>query len=137
MKHLKISFTLHSTLYTLSSILYTLFFPLSVRAENIIGGIPNPLPKYPSTQGQGLFAFLSNILKLVGTVAGIFMIVQLILAGIGYISASGDPKKTEQAWAKIYQSLIGIVIISSAFVLAAVVERITGIKILNPTIYGP
>jgi len=89
------------------------------------------------TQGQGLFLFLSNIFKLTGTIAGIIMVVQFITAGYMYISANGDIKKTETAWAKIWQSLIGLVIIASAFVLTGVVERITGIKILNPEIVGP
>jgi hypothetical protein len=106
----------------------------------IFGDITPPLNnKYftSGTQGQGLFLFLSNIFKLIGVVAGIFMIIQFIMAGYSYISANGDPKKTEAAWTKIWQSILGLVIVSSAFVLAAVVGRLTGINILNPQIYGP
>jgi len=102
-----------------------------------IGSVQNPLPQYSGTQGQGLFLFLGNVLKLVGTIAGIFMIIQIIMAGFDYISASGDVKKTEKAWAKIWQSLLGMIIIAAAFTLAAVIERITGISILTPVIYGP
>jgi len=102
----------------------------------IFGSISNPTV-YQSTQGEGLFKFISIIFRLVGTIAGIYMVFQLITAGMEYISASGDMKKTENAWNKIWQSLLGIIIIASAFVLASVMERITGIKILNPTIYGP
>lgn len=108
-----------------------------VSAATILGNVSNPLTKYSGTNGQGLFVFLGNVLKLVGTIAGIYMVVQIILAGFTYISANGDPKKTEQAWAQIWQSLLGIVIIASAFVIASVVERITGIKIISPVIYGP
>lgn len=89
------------------------------------------------TKGEGLFLLLSNIFKFAGVVAGIFFVVQLILAGFSYISANGDPKNVQAAWAKIYQSLIGLVIIASAFVIAAVVGRILGIDILNFNIYGP
>lgn len=103
----------------------------------VIGGIQNPLPKYASTQGQGLFLFLGNVLKLVSTIAGIYMIIQIIIAGYNYINAAGDLKKTEAAWAQIWQSIVGMVIIASAFVIASVVERLTGIKILSPVIYGP
>ena len=88
--------------------------------------------------GQGLFLLISNILKLAGVVAGLFFIVQIILAGYGYISANGDPKKTEAAWSKIYQSIIGLLIVASAFVLASVIGKLVGIdNILTPTIYGP
>ncbi len=104
---------------------------------NIFGPISNPLPKYTSNSGEGIFAFFSNVFKLVGTLAGIYMVFQIIMAGYGYISANGDPKKTEAAWTKIWQSVLGLVIIASAFIIASLVERFTGIKILNPTIYGP
>jgi hypothetical protein len=125
-----------SSKITLSLFIYSLLQPLTAHAQNVIGPVPNPT-RFASPNGEGLFLFLGNILKLVGTVAGIYMIIQIILGGIGYISASGDPKKAQMAWAKIYQSLMGMIIISSAFVLAAVVERITGIRILSPIIYGP
>ncbi|HOZ80799.1 MAG TPA: hypothetical protein PK370_01100 [Candidatus Woesebacteria bacterium] len=111
--------------------------PSAVNAQGLVGSISNPLPKYPSTDGSGLFLFLSNILKFAGTIAGIYMLIQIIIAGYTYISASGDPKKTDQAWAQIWQSLLGIVIIASAFTIASVIEKITGINIINPVIYGP
>ena len=99
----------------------------------MFGTINNPT-NYESTGGYGLFTLLSNIFKLAGVVAGIFFIVQLILAGYGYLSSNGDPKKTEAAWAKITQSLIGLVIVASAFVIASVVGSFLDINILEPTI---
>jgi len=102
----------------------------------IFGNITNPTA-YPSVKGQGLFTFLSNVFKFVAVAAGIYLVVQIIMAGFDYISASGDPKKIEIAGAKIWQSLLGLVIISSAFIIAGLVGRFTGINILNPQIYGP
>jgi hypothetical protein len=102
----------------------------------ILGNILNPT-KYASTQGEGLFVFLSNLFKLAGVIAGIIFIVQLITAGYDYIASSGDPKKFQTAGNKILQSLLGLVIIAGAFLLAGLVSRLTGINILNPTIYGP
>ncbi len=104
----------------------------------IFGNIqaPTQLSKYTTagTQGQGLFLFLSNVLKFAAVIAGIVMVVQFVLAGYMYISANGDVKKTEQAWTKIWQAILGLVIIASAFTIAAVVGRLTGLNILNPTI---
>lgn len=91
---------------------------------------------FSSKDGSGIFILLSNIFKLAGVVAGIFFVVQIILAGYGYLSANGDPKKTEVAWAKIWQSILGLAIVAGAFTIAGVVGKITGINILNPTIYG-
>ena len=102
----------------------------------LFGTIQNPT-KYTSTQGQGLFDFLGNVLKLAAVIGGILMIVQIIMAGFDFISASGDAKKVEAAWAKIWQSLIGLIIIAGAFIIAGLVGRLTGINILSPQIYGP
>ena len=104
--------------------------------SSLFGTITNPT-SYTSTQGSGLFSFLTNIFKFAAVVGGIYLIVQLILAGFQYISANGDVKKTEQAWTQIWQSLLGLVIISAAFLIAGLIGRLTGINILNPTIYGP
>ena len=102
----------------------------------LLGTIQNPT-KYASTQGQGLFDFLGNIFRLIAVVAGIYMIIQIIMAGYDYINANGDVKKTEAAWTKIWQSLLGVAIIGASFIIAGVVERFTGINILSPQIYGP
>jgi len=103
----------------------------------IFGTITNPTKYTNGSEGQGLFDFLGNLFKFAAVIGGIYMILQILLAGYDYISASGDVKKTELAWAKIWQSLVGLVIISSAFILAGVIGRITGINILSPEIYGP
>ena len=100
------------------------------------GTITNPT-NYTGAQGQGLFDFLGNILKFAAVAGGIYMIIQIILAGYQYISASGDVKKTEAAWAQIWQSVLGLVIISAAFIIAGLVGRLTWINILSPEIYGP
>ncbi len=100
------------------------------------GTIDNPT-KYNSTSGSGLFSFLSNLFKTAGTIAAIFVVFQIISAGYLYISAAGDPKKFEQAWNKIWQALLGLIIVLSAFTIGAFTAKLTGIDPLHPTIYGP
>lgn len=99
----------------------------------IFGPITDPTGSN-SKDGSGLFNLLSSIFKLAGVIAGIFFIFQLLTAGYGYISSNGDPKKTEAAWAKITQSLIGLIIVASAFVIASVVSSFLGLNIINGTI---
>ncbi|MFA5828507.1 MAG: pilin [Candidatus Shapirobacteria bacterium] len=103
----------------------------------IIGTIKPPIDGNPYFEEGGIFLLIGNIFKLAGTIGGLFFIIQVILAGYEYITAGGDSKKTEAAWAKIWQSILGIIIIASAFTLAGVIERITGIPILTPNVYGP
>jgi len=102
----------------------------------IFGNIPNPT-KYTSPNGEGLFQFISQIFQLTGVIAGIYFAVNIITAGYMYLSANGDTKKTEQAWAQIWQSILGMIIVASAFVLASVIGNLLGINILNPIIKGP
>lgn len=102
----------------------------------IFGNITNPT-QYPGTNGEGLFKFISQIFQLTGVIAGLYFAFNLISAGYMYLSANGDIKKTEQAWNKIWQSILGMVIVASAFVLASVVGNLFGIDITNPTIKGP
>lgn len=110
-------------------------------ADNIIGEIKAPDTLEPlisqagenSEPGDAIFVLLSRIFTLVVTIAGIYFVIQILLAGFAYISANGDPKKTEAAWAKIYQSIIGLAIVSSTFIIAEVIGKIVGFEnILNP-----
>ena len=90
------------------------------------------------TPGSGFFFLLNNIFLLMGVIAGIYAAVQFILAGFAYMGTNGDPKKFEQAWNRIWQAIIGLLVVAAAFVLTAVIGRIFGIgNILTPTIYGP
>jgi Type IV secretion system pilin len=101
----------------------------------IFGKIKNPTAF--ANGPQGFFDFLNIIFKLAGTIAGIYFIIQIIIAGYGYISASGDEKKTAKAWATIWQSLVGIAIVASAFIIASAIGNLIGIDPTNPTLYGP
>lgn len=112
--------------------------------EDIIGKITNPYPgQYglgPESGQFGLITFLNNILRLVFVVAGLYALLNLIIAGYSFMSAGGDPKAVEKAWAKIWQSLIGLLIIVASFLLAALFGWLlfgNASAILTPTIYGP
>jgi type IV secretory pathway VirB2 component (pilin) len=103
--------------------------------EEIFGEIKNPTAFAEGP--KGFFDFLSTIFKLAGSIAGVIFIVKIILAGYAYLSANGDEKKMAQAWAMIWQSIIGLVIVASAFIIAGVIGNLTGTDPTNPTIYGP
>lgn len=88
----------------------------------------------------GLIKFGNNLLKLIIVGAGIFAFINIIIAGFTFLGASGDPKKTQQAWEKIYMSLIGLMFVAGSFVLAAIFGWLLfkdPTAILSPKIYGP
>jgi hypothetical protein len=112
--------------------------------SSIVGEVKNPLPTayqgITAAQGGGLIHFLTNILRFVFVVAGMFAFINLILAGFQFMSAGGDSKAVEKAWGKIWQSLMGLILIVGSFALAALFGYLlfgdAGF-ILNPKIYTP
>lgn len=109
------------------------------------GTIINPLEKsygglYSTEPGMGLIGFISNLIKFITIGAGLFAFINLIIAGFGYIGAGSDTKKTAEAWARIYMSLIGLVIIVSSYAIAGIIGLLLfkdATAILSPKIYGP
>ncbi len=118
-----------------------IFKPVQAQS-NIFGEIKPPeyIRQYNSEAGSGLIKLLNNILNLMVVGAGLFALVNFVLAGYGFISASGEPEKIQNAWAKIWQSLLGLVIVAGSFTLAAVFGKLIFGRfdaIINPQIKGP
>jgi hypothetical protein len=114
-------------------------------AFSLFGTIDNPLKEisnngYEDLAGGGMLLFLSNVVKFISVAAGLFAFINIILAGFAYVSAGSDTKKTTEAWAKIYMSLIGLIIIVASFAIAGIAGKILFGEwnaILQPQIYGP
>lgn len=120
--------------------LYTLFSS-PVQAQ-IFGQInpPRELAAYNSVSGSGLFIFINILIKLLMVLAGLFSVFQFLAAGYGFIAAGGDTQKVAAAWAKIWQSLLGLVVVASSLVLAGAAGQVifgNWNALLSPTIYGP
>jgi len=110
-------------------------------ATSIVGTVTNPLPPaYRSVAGGGLILFLTNVLRLVFVVAGMFAFINLVLAGFQFMSAGGDAKAIEKAWGKIWQSFMGLILVIGSFALAALFGYLLFGRadyILSPQIFGP
>ncbi|MBI3980488.1 hypothetical protein HY345_00650 [Candidatus Microgenomates bacterium] len=110
----------------------------------IFGNINNP---YSGTyQGGirtgtfGLIFFLNNIVKLAFVVGGLIVFINLIVAGFQFMQSGGEAKNIESAWNKIWQSLIGLVIMVISFLLISLVSFILfgdPTQILKPDLFGP
>lgn len=93
-----------------------------------------------TVQGGGLIIFLNLAIQIFFVVAGIFAIWQFISAGWTFMSSGGDQKAIGQARDKILLSLLGLLIMASAFVLAGVFGLIIFgdvTAILQPKIVAP
>jgi len=101
---------------------------------------PPGVDKYSSTHGEGLIKLLNNVLRLAVVGAGLFALFNFIIAGYKFMTAGGEPQKISNAWAKIWQSLVGLLICAGSFTLAAVAGKLIFghyDAILNPKIYAP
>ncbi len=111
-------------------------------AQDIIGKIKNPMQggaSFDSTSG-GLIPLLTNVLRLLFVVAGIWALLNFIIAGFQFMTAGGDSKNVSKAWDRIWQTFIGLIIIVASFALAALIGQIffrDPTFILSPKIYGP
>lgn len=88
----------------------------------------------------GLVNLLNIVFNMLVVLAGLYVLLQLILAGFGWISAGGDSKSVEAAWGKIWQSLVGLLVVAGSFALAAVVGYLffgDPSAILKPKIFTP
>ena len=87
-----------------------------------IGPINPPwaLSRFDTVENGGVGQLLNMILKVMVIGAGIYALFNFILAGYAFLSAGDDPKQIQSAWAKIYQSVIGLLFAAGALVLAAI-----------------
>lgn len=97
---------------------------------------PQELQKF-NVQSGGIGKLLNLVFQVLIIVGGIYAIFNFILAGYAFLSAGDDPKKAAAAWAKIYQSAIGLLFMAGAFLLAALFSQLIfgdWHTILNPSI---
>ncbi len=111
----------------------------AVEPTSIFGTVAPPIGGYSSTI-EGLTQLITNILSLAFLGAGVWAFLNFIIAGYSFLSASGDPKKITAAWERIWQSIVGLVVIVASFILAAIVGWLVfgdPLYILKPKIFGP
>lgn len=93
---------------------------------------------YQTTAGFG--PFVSNVLRLIFVLAGVWAFINVIMGGFQFMSAGGDSKAISAAWSKIWQSLLGLVIVVASFAIISIASLIIfgrADAILNPEITGP
>lgn len=114
---------------------------------DFFGTIDNPLKKVnPNGYGElndqinGPLTLLGNIFQLIALGAGLYALLNMLLAGMRYISSNGDKGATEIARKQMYNSLIGIIIVVLSFTIAAIIGQVlfgSADYLFKPKIYGP
>lgn len=114
---------------------------------HLLAAIRNPFevlaptsPLKNSSGGSGLFMILGAMVQMMIVVAGLYTLWNLIIAGYGFLNAGGEAKYIEKAWAKIWQSLIGLLIVAGSFVLAAIFGYLIfgdASMLISPRVFSP
>src|SRR4030065_1957844 len=109
-------------------------------AANPFGTIPPPagLANYdPDNPGVAIGTLIQYVIWTLIGGAGIYALFNFIMAGYAFMSAGDHPKKVAGAWAKIWQTALGLALAAGAFVLAAIFGQLIFGQwdfILNPKI---
>jgi len=85
---------------------------------------PPALNNFQNIESGGLGQLIQLIFNLLLAGGAIYAVINFILAGYGFLSAGDDPKKMGSAWAKIYQTGIGLLVMAGSFLLAAIFGRL-------------
>lgn len=81
--------------------------------------------KYPGgIEGGVIGRFLNWTFQALIIGASVYALFNLILAGYAFMSAGDDPKKMAGAWAKIWQTFLGLAFAAGAYVLAAIIGQL-------------
>lgn len=76
-------------------------------------------------------AMISWAINIILVVAGLVFFFMLILGGIRWILSGGDKGSTEQARNQVTSALIGLVVVFSAWALAALLGNVFGVNIIR------
>lgn len=98
---------------------------------------PSQLNRFGTVQGGAFGVLLQLIFNILIAAGGIYAVFNFILAGYAFLSAGDDPKKIQSAWAKIWQTAIGLLFIAGSFLLAAIFGRLifgNATSLLQPSI---
>jgi hypothetical protein len=105
-------------------------------AQNF-GTITPPATLPGANPGQVIGNIIERIIQVMIVGAGIYALINFVLAGYSFLSAGDDAKKVAGAWAKIWQTVLGLFIAAGSFVLAQIFSQLIfgqGFNILNPTL---
>jgi hypothetical protein len=120
-----------TTLRTLISmpVFITVVLIWLTQTSSVLAG-PNIGPVIPPQGPTGFGASPAAALSMLVTIltrtivifAGVYAIFNFLMAGLSFMSAGGDPKKIAESSAKIWQTLVGLIITAGAFVVGGIIS---------------
>lgn len=85
-----------------------------------------PFLDQDKTGAAGISLFLSNLITLIYSIAGVALIFMLIWGAFEWLISGGEKEKIASAQKRITSALIGIAILAIAFAVLAAIGQFTG-----------
>src|SRR3989344_511129 len=112
--------------------------PKGSALPGLFGKVTPPVGVSPGVSGIG--NLIGAVLRILALVSGIWALFNFIIAGYQFMQAGGDSKAVSAAWARIWQSLVGIVVVAASFLFAAIIGQLffgDATAILKPVLVTP
>lgn len=78
---------------------------------------------------QCIIPLIENIIKTVVSLGAVALFIMLLVGGFNFLFSAGDQKKLEAARGTVTQAIVGIVIMSIAFLIIQTIQIFTGVNI--------
>lgn len=97
--------------------------------------IPNTIGTTVGTEYPTFGVLLSKFVLIAGIAAGIVMVFMIIVYGFLLMSSagSGDQKKLARTQNALVTAIIGFLLIFFSYIIIQIIQRVTGVPILNGT----
>ncbi len=86
---------------------------------------------------KDLGKMVTNILNIAVRMAGIAAFIMLIVGGFQYLTAGGDPKKTQAAGQTITYAIFGLIAVIAAWFIILFLEKFTGVSLTEVELEMP
>jgi len=85
---------------------------------------PAAVQNLGSVSGGGPGKLIQTFIWILIIGAGIYALFNFVLAGYAFLGAGSDAKKVQDAWKKIWQSVVGLAIAAGAIAIAALIGKL-------------
>ncbi len=75
---------------------------------------------------KGITCLIGNLLRPLPAIIALAALAMVIMAGIRLVSAGADPKAYASAWQTFQWAIIGLILLSGAWLILILIERLTG-----------
>jgi len=99
--------------------------------EQNLNQIQNSSGFLPSSSNTPFTYLISASLPYVFGIAGIILLINITMSGIGMMTSKGDPKALQSAQGKLTTSLIGVIILFTSFWIVRLAGQFLGIEVFK------